>query len=540
MSAPQTRRLQRAQGVFWVGILISLLICMLPVLSDPTRLVLGSPAGEASTHIFGLLSGFESPGLRQSSLANFPQGLRSDLADPINLFWLWPGRLWGLRGAAIGWNLLCASTLVLAGWGGFRLGRQLHPDTPEAAAVLGLALACSPYLQGVAFSSGRSEYWAWAWLALALSWALSALRAPTWPRLGRVALGFAALSISGWQPLIFGGMVLLPALLLLSKDLPRWPLVPMGALAASLAAGLLFQHLSADPWWLRRVASEEVVAAPARLAELWPGTPSGQVGDRLMLPGAFLSLLALGGLREKGWAILAVVLGLLALGPATAFGEHILPGPAALLAPLPVLGGLSGWSRLALVGVLPLAVLGASTVVWLHARIGSWVLLAALPLLIEGAAIRPELPASYYLSSLDHELESALAPLPPGAILELPSAPIGLPLAKESLRDHALLQTLSHGRASSLVSSPEEPSAWSVSPLLYALDHREPLRAVACSPQPQLLPAGFSLVLLHRDWMSPARADHSERILRAQHGAPTAEGPGWALFLAAREGPGGC
>ncbi len=534
-------RLQRAQAVFWVALLLSLLICLLPVLSDPTRIVLGSPAGEASTHIFGLLSGFESPGLRQSGLANFPQGMRSDLADPLNLIWLWPGKIWGLRGAVVGWNLLCASTVLLAGWGGFRLGRQLHPSTPEAATVLGLVLACSPYLQGVALSSGRSEYWAWAWTALVLSWALSAFRRPSWPRLGRAALGFAALALSGWQPLIFGLMLLLPALYLLSKDLPKWPLLPMGALAAVAAGVLLSQHLSADPWWLRRVSGEEVVAAPARLAELWPGTLSGQLGDRLLFPGGFALLLAFFGVsREKGWAALAALLALLALGPAIALGDHILPGPAALFAPLPVLGGLSGWSRLAIVGVVPLAVLAASAVAWLHPRFGSWVLLAALPLALEGAAIRPELPASFYLARLDPELEYALVRPPPGAVLELPSAPIGLALEQESLRDHALLQTLSHGRASSLVSSPEEPSAWASSPLLYALDHRESLKAVDCSPQPQLSAAGFSLVLLHRDWMSPARADHTERILRAQHGAPAKEGPGWALFLAAQEGPGGC
>ena len=534
-------RLQRAHGVFWAGILLSLLICMLPVLSDPTRIVLGSPAGEASTHIFGLLSGFESPGLRASALANFPHGLRTDLADPINLIWLWPGRIWGLRGAAVGWNLLCASTLLLAGWGGFRLGRQLHPSTPEAATLLGLSLACSPYLQGVAFSSGRSEYWAWAWLALTLSWALSASRRPTWPRLLRAALGFCALALSGWQPLIFGLMVLLPALFLLSKDLPKWPLLPMGALAALAAAVLLGQHLGVEPWWLRRVSGEEVVAAPARLAELWPGTTSGQIGDRLLLPGGTLAVLALGGaMRERAWAVLAGVIGLLALGPAIALGDQVLHGPAALLSPLPILGGLSGWSRLAMVGVLPLAVLAASTVAWLQPRLGSWVLLAALPVLVEGAAIRPELPASYYLSGLDPVLKDGLLGLPPGAILELPSAPIGLPLEQESLRDHALLQTVRHGRASSLVSSPEVPSAQAISPLLYALDHREPLKAVDCSPQPQLTQAGFSLVLLHRDWMSPARADHSERILRAQHGEPVDQGTGWRLFLAERAGPGGC
>ena len=111
-------RLQRSLRVFWAGLLLSLLICMLPVLSDPTRIALGSPAGEATTHIFGLLSGFESPGLRVSAVANFPHGLRSDLADPINLVWLWPGKIWGLRGATLGWNFLCASTLLLAGWGG--------------------------------------------------------------------------------------------------------------------------------------------------------------------------------------------------------------------------------------------------------------------------------------------------------------------------------------------------------------------------------------------------------------------------------------
>ncbi|MFT5586326.1 MAG: hypothetical protein ACI9VR_003923 [Cognaticolwellia sp.] len=541
MSGSGPTREQRAQGVFWVGLLLSLLICMLPVLSDPTRIVLGSPAGEASTHIFGLLSGFESPGLRVSSLANFPQGLRSDLADPINLIWLWPGKIWGLRGAAVGWNLLCASTLLLAGWGGFRLGRQLHPSTPEAATVLGLALACSPYLQGVAFSSGRSEYWAWAWLALVLSWTLSALRKPSGLGIARAALGFMALALSGWQPLIFGGMVLLPALFLISGKLPKWPLVPMASLAAVAAGVLLFQHLSADPWWIRRIVSEEVVAAPAHLAELWPDTPSGQIGDRLMLPGALLLMLAAGGMaRQKGWAALALTLGLLALGPAIGMGEHILPGPAALLAPLPILGGLSGWSRLALVGVLPLAVLAAEAVARLQPRLGAWVLLLAIPLLIEGAAIRPELPASHFISSSEPTLDYALVRSPPGAILELPSAPIGLSLDKETLRDRALLQTISHGRASSLVSSPEPTNAWLVSPLLFALDHRESLKAVDCSTQPQLTRAGFALLLLHRDWMGSSRADHAERILRAQHGAPVKEGPGWAMFLAAGQGPGGC
>ena len=335
--------------------------------------------------------------------------------------------------------------------------------------------------------------------------------------------------------------MLLPALLLLSAKLPKWPLLPMASLAAIAAGLLLFQHLSADPWWIRRIANEEVVAAPARLAELWPGTPSAQIGDRLMLPGVLLLLLAAGGgARQKGWAALSLILGILALGPTLSLGSLVLPGPAALLAPLPFLGGLSGWSRLAVVGVLPLAILAAEAVARLQPRMGAWVLMLAMPLLMEGAATRPELPASHFTSSLESELNSALLGLPPGAILELPSAPIGLPLDKEALRDLALLQTVSHGRASSLVSSPLANSAWAVSPLLYALDHRESLKAVDCSTQPQLAQSGFSLVLLHRDWMGPARAAHTERILRAQHGDPAKEGPGWALFFAEREGPGGC
>lgn len=534
-------RLQRAAGVFWGGIALSVLICMLPVLSDPSGVILGYPGGEATTHLFGLLSGFESPGLRVSALANFPQGLRSDLADPVNLPWLLPGHLWGLRAAALGWNLLCAGTVVLAGTGGWRLGRQLHPATPEAATVMGLALACSPYLQGVALSSGRSEYWAWAWMPLVLSWTLSALRRATGPRIARAAVGMTALALSGWQPLVFGGLVLLPALLLVSRGLPKWPLALILLPAALGAGAVLSQHLGATPWWLSRVDGQAAVAAPAQLAELWPWAPSGQIGDRLLLPGAGLTILALFGLREgPRWAVLAGVLALLALGPSLAVGETLLPAPAALLAPIPVLGGLSAWSRLALVAVLPLAVLAGAVVVRLRNRIGAWSLLAAIPLIIEGAALRPELPASQRIHTLPAELEEALRTSAPGAVLELPSAPIGLALEQESLRDRALLQTWSHGRASSLVSSPETPSAWALSPLLKALDTREALKAVDCRAQTQLRDAGFSVLLLHRDWMSPARADHSERILRAQHGAPLAEGTGWALFDAASSGHGRC
>lgn len=534
-------RAQRAAGVFWAGLLLSVLICMLPVLSDPTGVILGYPGGEAATHLFGLLSGFESPGLRVSALANHPQGLRSDLADPVNLPWLLPGRLWGLRAAALGWNALCLSTVVLAGYGGFRLGRQLHPSTPEAATVMGLALACSPYLQGVALSSGRSEYWAWAWMPLVLSWMLSALRRASVARLVRASLGLTALALSGWQPLIFGALVLLPALLLVAKGLPKWPVAVMLLAPAVAAGGLLAQHLSADPWWVSRVQADAVVAAPAQLMELWPLFPSGQIGDRLMLPGALLLLLAVFGLRDRPrWAALAAAVALLALGPALALGSQVVPAPAALLAPLPVLGGLSAWSRLALVGVLPLAVMAAAVVVRLQARFGAWSLLAALPLLIEGAALRPELPASQRIHSLAPELDYALVRPAPGAILELPSAPIGLSLEQESLRDRALLQTWSHGRASSLVSSPEQPSAWSVSPLLQALDTREALKAVDCAHPPQLAEAGFVVVLLHKDWMSEARAAHTERILRAQHGPPAQEGDSWALFEAAQAGPGRC
>lgn len=528
-------RARLAAAVFWAGLLVSIAVAFGPIWLAPTELALGSPHAEGAAHLFGLWAGLDGGDLflRQSELANFPAGMKQDLADPLHALFMAPALIWGLPGATLGWNLLALCTLVLAGVGGWRLGRQLFPQSPEAATILGLALTCSPVLQGVALSSGRTEYWAWAWMALPLSLCLSALRKPTPPHLALATVSMLPLAWSGWQALILGLLVLGPALLLLSRGLDRRWLLLFGGMGALASGALLAHHLSAtDPWWISRLDPAGEVRPPSHLSELLPFTASHYMGDRLMLPGLALTAAAMVGARRapRGWTALALSGLLLMFGPTLALGDTQLPGPTRLLDWLPLLGGVSAWPRLGLMVATPLAVLAAWAVHHGVERAGKWVLLLAPVLVAEGALFRPELPTAWYTHSLDPALEEALAEAPPGPILELPNAPIGLPLEAEALRDHDLLQTRAHGRPSSHISSPDTPAAIAHYDLLQALEEGSHLAQVDCRPDPGPVDAGFSLLLLHRDHMLPGRAGHVERILIAQWGPPIAEGPAWALF----------
>ena len=113
----------------------------------PFVVQLGSASSEAPGHLWGLWATADrlwqaGPFMRNVPGLGFPSGFTGHLMDPINLLLFLPG-FWmgggGMAGASLGWNLLHAASLLVGGYGAWRLARTLAAPAephPWAAALL--------------------------------------------------------------------------------------------------------------------------------------------------------------------------------------------------------------------------------------------------------------------------------------------------------------------------------------------------------------------------------------------------------------------
>ena len=439
--------------------------------------------------------------------------------DPVNLAIFWP--LWALAGggetgAVLGWNLVHLVSVLLAGWGGWRLGRVVF-EQPQAAAVVAAACAGAPYLLGATGVVGRTEYLPMAIWALHLSFLLPALQ-PKPVRSAQIGaiLTLVAMTHGGWQPLTWILFAELLLVLVLFRQQPRGAVLKQLALvmvpAGLLTLPLLLSHLGTEPWWLERLSHPSPFEERPRAAYLiallplvdttrsWANTP-------LAYLGVTLPLLAMLGMwadwkRAGRWLLPGVVVLVFALGELVAVGfspdrEDFYYMPAAVLmhvvAPL---RAFHGWPRLTML-VVPLVAVAAGFAVERAAKeeprralIAAAVL--ALLLVIEGATWSPVGRGSFTIAVPD-TLAEAYDALPPGPVLELP-----LGMSPEHT-DRALLRAQVLERPTSLVPSPHQPAALQLSAIAWSIEQGTALSRHRCasSEAARLSRAGFVGVVLH-------------------------------------------
>lgn len=559
----------RARALALAATAVALGLQVAPILAHPTSTALGAPAGEGMAHLWGLATAAaglpdHGPFLRVSTLAAFPEGVRLDLVDPAHLLVLAP--LWwaaGLPGAAAGWNLLAPLHLLLLAGGTWLLARRLSP-VPMVAALATAGAVATPSWWGM-LPLGRSELLGLGLIPLVLALLDRALlhRAlldpslalPARRRAGALAiLTLVLLAHCGWQPLMQAGLILAPATLVLARvrRVPvRWLVPGLAAVllpAAALCLPMLVVQLQTHPWWLARAGGLAVLGADApavdllgtlRLAGLRPFLATA-VPPYPGLVATLLCGLALRRQPHRAWALLALGLLLLGLGPRVQLGPDAVAriGPAWLLAKLvPPLGGLSDWGRLAL-GAGPLLALAGALGLspWLSGRRGALLAagLAAL-LLLDGLSYRPDAPGRFEVAP-PAALVAVYQALPAGPVLELPGIAPDERAAQED-NDRSLLWTLSHGHPVQAAPSPASGDLLRRSLLLRVHKDVRP-HADACTRTEgaRLHAMGFRSVLLLGDRLEPGQAGPVEAAVARVLGPPAGQdGPTWWWTL--RGGP---
>ena len=504
---------------------IAALSLLWPVLGSPTTDAIGLADGEGPAHLWGLWVSAEGllshgPFLRVSPV-NHPAGFEADLMDPINLALFLPGWLLGGRGAAgavLGWNVIHLLTVVVAGWGGWRLGRKLL-ESPQAAAVVAASVAAAPYLIGAVGVVGRSEYLPMAGWALHLSFLAGSLRPEPARReqLGAI-LTLVALAHAGWQPLTWLIFAELAVVWLLCREQPRRDTLTRLAVvvvpAVLLTLPMLLSHLGTDPWWLERLDRPSPFDKRPRAVPLaallpiidttrsWANSPLPYLGLALPLT-AFAG--AIGSRAARKWLVLAMVVLVFAMGELVALGTSnqssmgffFMPA-AALMHIFAPLRAFHGWARLTLLVVPLLAICAGHAIDRLATTNPRHALRTAaflvLVLLVEGMTWAPVGRGCFEIG-VDPALATALATLPDGPILELP---LGLDQADA---DRALLRSHQLHRPTSLAPSPHQPSAMILSATAWSIEQGTALASHRCaaSERTRLVEAGFVGVVVHGD-----------------------------------------
>jgi hypothetical protein len=530
--------------------LLSALGLLWPVLGEPGTAAVGLAEGEGPAHLWGLWVTAEGlltsgPYLRVAPV-NLPDGFRADLMDPINLLAFWPLYLLGgggATGAVLGWNGVHLATVLLAGWGGWRLGRTLL-ESHQAAAVVAAAVAGAPYLIGAAGVVGRSEYLPLAGWALHLSFLVGSLRsAPTRSEVLGAILTLAALAHAGWQPLTWlilaeGAVVWM--LWRTGETVGSWTLFLRLAIivlpAALLTLPLLLTHLDTHPWWLGRLHHPSPFDERPRAAPLFAllpllDTTRSWANNPLPYLGLTLPLLALIGAitdrsRAARWLLPGLVVVVFSMGEVVAVGSSVDDAtgfyymPAAILmhiiAPL---RAFHGWARLTLLAI-PLLALAAGHAIDLAARQRpERALLAAallsVALVAEGVTWSPVGRGSFAIT-VPEGTAAAYAALPDGPVLELP---LGMP---QQDADMGLLRAQLLGRPTSLPPSPLQPAAINLSATAWSIERGTTLSQQRCvsSEADRLLAAGFVGIAVHAALLP--EGDEALSALSALLGAPVA------------------
>ncbi len=501
---------------------IAAVVMLWPALRGPSTLAIGVPEGEGPAHLWGLTTSAEGlsrfgPFIRDSVLVSYPDGIHLDLVDPLHLLFIAPG-VWlaGVGGATLGWNLMHLVHLGLLALGSWLLARQVEPQHPWVAALTTAGAVSTPYLwSGVAL--GRSELLGLTLLPLLLALFVQAARspAPGWARVGG-ALALAALAACGWQPLLQGALVGIPAALLIGRLAnlePRraaiaalWIVLP----AALLTVPMLASHLASAPWWVDRAGGLDVLGSGAPSIDLRAASRLFGFRPQMSMtvapyPGwVVLLLLGLALVRgPRGRAAFGVFLLILMMGPRFNFGdpEARLLGPSYLLARLiPVFGGLNDWGRLALAAGPILALIGASALApWLRgARAPAVAGAVSLLLLVDGLSYRIDAPLAFDTKP-PADVVSRYTFLKDGPILELPG---NSPAESTSIidNDRSMLWALTHRHPVQATPSPYGSPMLSRSILMRLHDPMVPRRVDPCliTEEGRLYALGFrSVVLLH-------------------------------------------
>ncbi|MDP6934711.1 MAG: hypothetical protein QGG40_17455, partial [Myxococcota bacterium] len=366
------------------SVLLAVVSVLHPVLHAPTETLLGSPRSEGPGHFWGLWVAAEGlwthgPFVRVTDRVTAPTGFRSDMADPLHsvafwVFWTLGGR--GVSAGAFAWNMLYASTVGLAGLGGWKLARCFLPAGPGAL-VAATACAASPYLLQSDLL-GRTEYLAGAWYPLHLAFLYRHL-GPDGRRMDTVlaVVTLVALTMAGWCQATWIAMVEIPLALLFSRRMPSVRSQVVGILQVALPALLvgavgIRAALAESPEWAMDQWSTRIRGVPLTLGFFFPWLfeKGLTVGAVEIPPYPGLVLLVVASLavvrvpRKAGpWLGLAAVLLCFAMGPTIALGlddtAATIAGPAAWASELPVLGRVSSWYRLAVFLGMPLGMAAA-------------------------------------------------------------------------------------------------------------------------------------------------------------------------------------
>jgi hypothetical protein len=581
--APPTRR-ELAQLL--AVLLTAVLLMLRPVLHAPARLALGSADSEAPRHLWALWTTvlhMETWGPFVAHLeAGFPGDYTRHLMDPVNLAFFAPVYAvsgGGPTGAALGFATVHAAWTVLAGLGGWLLARRLlgeHPQAPLATLLAAAACATAPMLMASPWL-GRTELLPGAAWGLHLWWLHRALHAPShrilsWDLLG-AGLSLAAIALGGWY--LAGWLLLLepPVALALAwgvarRDTRAWARLSLRLLLIALVAvlptlpalGALITHpppILGEP---QRLATHMGINTPPWLLLPFAGHQGLPGVEVPAYPGwVLLPLAAWGAWRRPRaalpWLGLGLAVLLLSLGPylvwsntPPADGAQPTRLPAWYLeAAIPPLRFVWGWCRIGILATLPLAIAAGFGVAALLERLRPLrtQLVVGLLALIALDQARPRRPAGVLGAAFDlrppQALVDAVAPLSPGALLQLP------------LDDHYLVWQPSLGRpiAESLELEPVRSSSYTVQRVVELLGDpsdqasaRDPealqQALLAMLARPEVVPclqadaltlerAGFAAVVLHRDRLPDAHSAVA-RLLGVAMGAPLSDSPELTLW----------
>ncbi len=453
------------------------------VLHAPASLVAGSELTEAPAHLWALWNAardlFTNGPLIREAEINYPDGFRLHLMDPINLvvfapvYWLAGG---GPTGAALAWNTLHGVAPLVGALGLWALLKRLLGGSPSLAWAGGLAAAiylASPFFL-LYHRMGRTEYLPallyplhlalfhrWMRRAPGIDGAGLDASPPLWVgvaaalSLSAVALGGTYLSVfcllangviglawcrglgwreASWRLAAVAGLAVLPVLPAVWALFEAWPVAKQDALA-----GGLWELDDNEVQWGTALFTALRVAPPKLRSDL----------DYVPYVGTLAFFLAAGAAwvrprKALPWFFLVVLTFLMGSGATLYLGaitndfDGLTMPPLALNRLLPPMQHIRSWSRFMVFGSLAAAVGSVMFLAWCWPRLGergprlAQVLIGVVLLDQLNWPYTPAWPPRNFSAAPPPSMESALATLPPGAIVALPmDLPVLLPWGAE-------------------------------------------------------------------------------------------------------------
>ncbi len=441
------------------------------VLHAPATLVAGSELTEAPAHLWALWNVArdiftQGPLIREAAI-NYPDGFRLHMMDPINLvvfvpvYWLAGG---GASGAALAWNTLHGVAPLVGALGLWALLKRILGRSPSlawAGALAGVIYLAAPFFL-LYHRMGRTEYlpsllyplhlaffhrWmrrspgidrstldaappAWVGVAAALSLSAVALGGTylsVFCLLGNTVLGLAWSRGLGWREAAWrlgsvGAMAVPPVLPAAWALFEAWPAVKKDALE-----GGMWVFNEREVQWGTAMFTALRISPPKLRSDLdyvpYVGTmafflaaAAAWVRPRKALPWMLLVLLTF--IMGSGATLY--------LGAITNAFDGLTMPPLALNRLLPPMQHIRSWSRLMVFGSLAAAVGSAVFLAWCWPRVGArgprlaQVLIGVALLDQMNWPYTPAWPPRSFPAAPPEVMSSALATLPPGAIVALP------------------------------------------------------------------------------------------------------------------------